>query len=138
MFDTIKKSVSDPKIIDLMMESTTDDDIRDAFLDDPELIAVGGENDPEIDKFIETIPEDDDIEPVTNEDIDKIAESAYECEADTKITDKITSGGYNEFDDEIPTDSMPDPEIGETYEDESDDKIIDRITSEAYSEFDEA
>lgn len=51
------------------------DYIKDAFLDDPDAIVIGGENDPTIKSFIEKIPEDDEIDPVTNKAIDKIVES---------------------------------------------------------------
>lgn len=61
----------------LMLSAVKDENdyIKDAFLDDPDAIVIGGENDPMIKSFIEKIPEDDATDPITNKDIDKIVES---------------------------------------------------------------
>ena len=88
--------------------------IRDLFLSgNKEAVALGADNDPTISKFIESIPEDDELDPVSQEEIDKITESmipvmneAYTDESDDAINDYISSGDYSdgsEFD-EMPTD----------------------------------
>lgn len=129
----------------------TSDDVKDIFLDNPNAMVIGAETDPEITKFIEKIPVDEEDRPLTAKEIEELEESvipilneAYESEGEPGITDRITSGGYNEFDDEIPMNHSVDGDISTTcnvsespYDDESDENIIDRITSEAYSEFDD-
>lgn len=42
---------------ELIMESMSNDDIRDAFLDNPELVLANAANDPKVEKEIESIPE---------------------------------------------------------------------------------
>lgn len=139
---------------DQILENTAsvDDAIKSQFLDDPEAMAIGGENDPKIAEFIERIPEDDDADPVTNEDIKKITEGmgTYCDEQDSAITDKATSGDYNELNEEdygVPmTSGIPDTSNlsldddylnEELYSDESDSNITDRITSGDYNELNE-
>ncbi len=49
-------------------------DIRDSFLDDVDTVTMGAEDDPEIEKLIEKIPEYD-SDSATEEMIDKLTES---------------------------------------------------------------
>ena len=114
---------------DYIAESIADDDLRDTFLDDPEAAVIGAENDPGISKFIESIPEDDELEPLSNKDIEKIAAEAYEGEADSAIDDYISSGNYSEISE---FDELPMTEAD--YNPESDSAINDYISSGNYSE----
>lgn len=57
--------------VDLMMESTANDDIRDVFLDDIDAAIMGSENDSKIAKQIEDIPESDDFE-LTDEEMQEL------------------------------------------------------------------
>lgn len=53
-----------------------EEDIKGAFLDDPEQLVDGAENDPEIARLVDKIPED--LEPedeITEKDIAKVTES---------------------------------------------------------------
>lgn len=141
MFNTIKNSMMyhNPDSYDLISENLEMDEVRNAFLDDPDSMSIGAENDPEIQKFIESIPVDDDDVSISEEELDKLAEGChYGSESDGSIYDRISSGNYNEFDDEIPDAPMDDPDIDDyAYFDESDDNMCDKITSEGYSEFDD-
>lgn len=154
MFDFARRFSYADSAYDKIMENAIDnnDELKDAFLDDPDAMTIGSENDPKIAEFIESIPEDDDAEPVTNEDIKKITEgmTPYCSEGDGAITDRISSGNYSEYDEEIgdmemcsgmgkfdttPAYSEYDDEA--SYDSESDDAIKDRIASESYNEYDE-
>lgn len=89
----------------LMLNAVKNDNefIKDTFLNDPEVMTIGGENDPVIKKFIDNIPEDDEIEPITNKDIQKITESMIpetSIEYDYVMPDSTTES-YTEYDDEI-------------------------------------
>jgi hypothetical protein len=55
--------------------SGDDADIKDAFLDDPDMAVLGAENDPEIAKLVGDLPEFDEQEECTEDDLDKIEES---------------------------------------------------------------
>ena len=48
------------------------------FLDDPNAAIIGAEDDPEVAKFVASIPEDEDGKNATAEDIAKITESMDE------------------------------------------------------------
>lgn len=50
------------------------DDVKDRFIVDVDLDAIGGENDPEIEKLIDLIPEDEDGD-VSVDDIEDIVEN---------------------------------------------------------------
>lgn len=150
MFEFVNKYANNDAY-ERILENSIDnnDDIKDVFLDDPEAMAIGGENDPKIAKFIESIPEDDEAEPVTNEDIEKIEEACLYCaEGEPAITDRISSGTYNELNEEIGDMKMTSgiPEVkgdltnylnDELYCDESDDKIEDKISSGGYNSLNE-
>ena len=67
MLDLLKKDLAflqtgDKSSTDTMMESVSNQSIRDAFLDNLELRFLGAEDDPEIEKQIEQIPEYDELE----------------------------------------------------------------------------
>lgn len=79
MISGLKKELSRIKTENFLTEAAvdaaigTDDDIRDAILDDPETVLAGAEDDPEIEKLVEKIPEYD--EEVTDKDLEKLEES---------------------------------------------------------------
>lgn len=138
MFDTIRNSVSyNNNDTELMLESV-DTDVRDRMLDDPEAVVHGAEADPKINELLESIPEDDEGEPITAEEINKLSEGAYDFDDD--IDDVITSGDYNEtYDGDFDTtfneyeDCSNDTEgsAGCEYTTDSEDAIDDVITSES-------
>ena len=118
MMDAIRKSITNTKgFYNALLESEglTSPDVKDMFLDDPEALVLGAENDPEVAKFVESIPVDDeDAQEATEADVKKIVESmetyfsdlgdateeAYEGETDEAINDKITSEtDFSAFDD---------------------------------------
>lgn len=81
MLESLKRTIHDEHFVTAMEAAeekvlNNDDDIKSAFLDDPEQLIDGAEDDPEIAKLVEKIPED--IEPedeVTEKDIAKVTES---------------------------------------------------------------
>lgn len=95
----------------LMMDALNDDNqfIKSAFLDDPDTMVIGAENDEAIAKFIESVPEDDEADPVTDEDIEKIAESMIpETNLGCRISadhitsvDLVSESAYSELNEEI-------------------------------------
>ena len=54
-------------VTDIMMESLSNDEIRDAFLDDAELALIGVENDAKVEREIAAIPEYDEDELTSDE-----------------------------------------------------------------------
>lgn len=56
---------------EIMMESLTNDDIRDAFLDNIDLALIGCENDAKVEKEIASIPEYDEDE-LTSDELDEL------------------------------------------------------------------
>lgn len=64
-----------PDASDHIISAISGQNVRDAFLTDPELLVIGSENDPTIKKFIASIPEDSEVEPVSQDEIDKIIEN---------------------------------------------------------------
>lgn len=131
LFDQIRADVTSDSF-NYILESIGNDDLRDTFLDDPNAAVIGAENDPKINKFIESIPEDDELEPLTNKDIEKLTASteSYEDESDDEIDDYISSGNYDDIDDEFPIDDS-------MYSLESDDEIDDYISSGDYDDLDD-
>lgn len=81
MLDGLKQDIAKQKSDEFVLEaavahaSDDDGDIQDAFLDDPDLAVIGAENDPEIAKLIDDIPEYDDKENISDEDLEKMEES---------------------------------------------------------------
>lgn len=79
MISGLKKELNRIKTENFLTEAAvdaaigTDDDIRDAILDDPETVLAGAEDDPKIEKLVEKIPEYD--EEVTDKDLEKLEES---------------------------------------------------------------
>lgn len=70
-------SKEDIKTTDLMLESLTDDDIRDAFLDNVELMLLGTENDSQTEQEVEKIPEynEDELTKEELKELDNVSES---------------------------------------------------------------
>lgn len=58
-------------ITDIMMESFSNDDIRDAFLDNVEYALIGSENDAKVEREIASIPEYDEDE-LSSEELDEL------------------------------------------------------------------
>lgn len=57
-------------VAELMVESVSNDDIRDAFLDNPKYIFLGSENDPVVEREIDGIPEYED--GLSDEELDEL------------------------------------------------------------------
>ena len=56
--------------------SENGDDIKDVFLDDPDAMVIGAENDPDIAKLVDSLPDDvnEEINEITEKDIEDIVE----------------------------------------------------------------
>jgi hypothetical protein len=96
MFSNIQNFVS-KEAYEYISEKATDSDIRDMFLDDPEANTIGAENDPEVAKFVNSIPEDDGMDELTSSDVDKIAEEAsydFDSVNESFITTGHVGGGH--------------------------------------------
>lgn len=79
MLDTLKEAIRrDSETLsdfELATENMEMDDIRSAFLDDPETLVIGAEEDPEIKRIVDQIPEDKSLDEPTESEIDKMVES---------------------------------------------------------------
>lgn len=84
MLQTLKAKMRNDVMFNGALESalyrlteSTDDDIKDIFLDDPEAIVIGAEDDPKIEKIVDSIPEDvdEDTKEVTAKDIEDLVEN---------------------------------------------------------------
>ena len=141
MFESIRNEVQyNQADTELMLESVESADVRDRMLDDPEAVVHGAEADPKINELLESIPEDDEGEPLTAEDVKKLSEATLQDADD--ITDVISSGDYDDedldfdthfdeyFDCSNDTKGSPDCE----YNTDSEDAIDDVITSENASD----
>jgi len=64
------------------------DDIKDIFLDDPDALIIGAENDPEIAKLVDSLPDDPDVEEVTAKDIEDLVEGFI---PETMLTESVTT-----------------------------------------------
>lgn len=146
MFDTIRTEVQyNQNDTELMLESVESADVRDRMLDDPEAVIHGAEADPRINELLESIPEDDEGEPLTAEDVKKLSEATLN-DVDG-IDDVISDGEYDDVDDDLDFDThfdeyfdcsndvkgSPDCE----YKTDSEDAIDDVITSESTTEEEE-
>lgn len=69
----------------------SDDDIKDAFLLDKDAVVIGAEDDEDVEKFIDKIPED-----AEDEDLDDLVEAFVESDEDDEDDDE-----YEEDDDDI-------------------------------------
>jgi hypothetical protein len=78
MLTELKNAIRQQELTTFVMEETamrsTDDDVRDLFLDDIDNILDGSEDDPELAKLADEIPEYDD-DDITDADIEKLTES---------------------------------------------------------------
>jgi len=76
MFSDLKKSIHKYKeqesVNDSVLENSVD--VKDIFLNDPDIAVIGAENDPEIKKLVSNIPEYDH----DNEDIEEKVENVVE------------------------------------------------------------
>jgi|HigsolmetaAR204D_1030405.scaffolds.fasta_scaffold00539_17 hypothetical protein len=76
MFNDLKKSIHKYKeqesVNDSVLENSVD--VKDIFLNDPDIAVIGAENDPEIKKLVSNIPEYDH----DNEDIEEKVENVVE------------------------------------------------------------
>ena len=103
MFNTIRESARiTTGFYDVIGEATenTPDEVKNLFLDDPRAALVGAEDDPEIAKFVDSIPTDDpDANDATEKDVKDLVESmdyffeSYDSESDSAIYDRITGEG---------------------------------------------
>jgi hypothetical protein len=79
MLNKLKILLEDNKDItddgEISISDMATDDVKDIFLNpNKDVATLGAENDPTIKKFIDSIPEDDEADPVTDEEIEKITE----------------------------------------------------------------
>lgn len=131
---TVMEEAAEKVIVD------DDDSIKDAFLDDVETMVVGAENDPEIKKIVDSLPEvADEAEPITQDDLKKMVESyvpesiIHESVNNTLIESDFSDLGVDDepviesFDFDFDFDSLeestndPDLEPGETVEEDNSD-----------------
>ena len=109
MLDNLKKQINaemyDGTLLEAAIEqiASDDDDIRDTMLDDPDALVIGAEEDPQIEKLVNSLPdtviEDDEI---TEKDIARIAEEYIPesiLEADASAADEETSKDDDDSDD---------------------------------------
>lgn len=81
MLENLKKLINGDAINGSILENAvtylteSDEDIKDIFLDDKDVVVVGAENDPVITKLVNELPELDDTEDVSDEDIKEMLES---------------------------------------------------------------
>lgn len=83
MLNGLKRFVRDAEETDLLMESVTEASkarIKDVFLDDPEAVVIGAENDPEIEKLLKKVPEYGEIDAGDIEALKKLEESLLEVD----------------------------------------------------------
>ena len=160
MFNTIRESARiTTGFYDVIGEATenTPDEVKNLFLDDPRAALVGAEDDPEIAKFVDSIPTDDpDANDATEKDVKDLVESmdyffeSYDSESDSAIYDRITGEGCSKEGCAKEADELDEPDDlmdegcaregcrKEAYDSESDSAIYDRITGEGCcKEFDE-
>lgn len=76
MLDALKEQMRVDETTNLIMEASNDDDIRDMFLHDENMVVLGAENDPEINSLIEKIPPYKDYDPEFAKEVESITESA--------------------------------------------------------------
>lgn len=142
MFESIRNEVQyNQNDTELMLESVESSDVRDRMLDDPEAVIHGAESDPRINELLESIPEDDEGEPLTAEDVKKLSEATLSDVDD--IDDVITSGDYDDdndldfdthFDEYFDCSNDVKGSADCEYETDSEDAIDDVITSESTTE----
>ena len=155
MFNTIRESARiTTGFYDVIGEATenTPDEVKNLFLDDPRAALVGAEDDPEIAKFVDSIPTDDpDANDATEKDVKDLVESmdyffeSYDSESDSAIYDRITGEGCSKEGCAKEADELDEPDDlmdegcaregcrKEAYDSESDPFITDRITGEGCS-----
>lgn len=79
MLDNLKKCIANEQRMKFVTEAASlsddDTDIKDAFLDDFDLQVTGAENDPEIAKLCDSIPEYDDDNQDINDDLQSMTEN---------------------------------------------------------------
>lgn len=81
MLENLKKMIRSDSMPTSVMEAAADrmrdddSDIRDAFLIDRDGVSIGAENDPEVEKFIERIPEYDDEEEISEDEMEEMIEN---------------------------------------------------------------
>lgn len=95
------------------------DDVKSIFLDDPEAIVIGAENDPKIAELVENIPDDasEETAEITDKDIEEIAEN-YIPESIIGVIESVTdsaedgdSGDDEEYEDTDISDLLEDTEM---------------------------
>lgn len=81
MLTELKRRILSERVqtcMETAVEMTMDehDEIRDAFLDNPDKVAkFGAENDPKIEKLIEKIPETEDEDPMTRKELEECCDN---------------------------------------------------------------
>ena len=106
MLTELKKAIAMETANDDVNTDLADDSIKAEYLDDPEGAIIGAENDPEIKKFIEMIPESDDLDPVSEKEVNEIINNVAEA---TLLEDDVED--VRATDDESDTDEEPGEEI---------------------------
>ncbi len=85
MLDELKRSIvsqsEGTETESLMLEAAVSTDIKDAFLDNPQVIVQGSENDPEVRKLVEGVPGyDEESEESIKRDLKSLTESISETQ----------------------------------------------------------
>ena len=94
--------------------SENNDDIKDVFLDDFDALVIGAENDPEIAKLVDSLPDDPDVEVVTASDIEKIEDLVEGFIPESVLTEGSVTESIE--------DGYEDGDVGDADEDEEEEE----------------
>ena len=102
--------------------SESGDDIKDVFLDDPDAMVIGAENDPEIAKLVNSLPDDvnEEVNDITEKDIADIVEGFVPMSFIPTMEDvdgSAEDGDPGDNDEDEPYEDMSDVDTGEDQDD---------------------
>jgi len=104
MLNYIKEQINEKEYMTLTEAvaekvASGDDSVRDMFLDDPDALVIGSEEDPEVAKMVDSLPDElPETAEVTDSDVEEIKEYFNITEAD--LEDEFDSEDMYENDDE--------------------------------------
>lgn len=121
--------------IDTVVENN--DDIRSIFLDNPDAMVIGAENDPEIKKLVDSLPDDvnEETNDVTDKDIEDIIEGFVPM---SMLTEAIDDGAEDYDAGDFDDDGDYDQEVSETDLGEDQDDIEDAADKSPVKESDDS
>lgn len=71
----LNRSYDDNSLLSEAAFRADDEDVRDRFMEDEEILLMDAEDDPEIEKLIDNIPEAEETDGYTDEEVEELAES---------------------------------------------------------------